>query len=370
MKRKSDFFVNLLCIAVCVCLVTATAFSADFFSTAIIELSNNISTVKDELSGADITANSSGTTQYKENVFSPLGFGGGGYKSENITDTPSDILALMKSYESLYEAFEKTGDIKEQKMGATSKTQSYSFVKVDNKTDTSIDVKSLIDTPPTYNEITKEKPYILVYHTHTTEGYEILDKGWYSNSYNSRTEDSSRNMVRVGEELVKQLEKAGFNVIHDKNVYDRTYTGAYSRSLESVKKHLEENPSIMITLDVHRDAIHYSDGSKCKPTAEINGKKAAQVMIISGCEGGGIEDFPRWYENLAFSVNLQNTVEENYNGLMRPIFFSNRKYNMNVTPCSVLLEFGTDANTLEEAVYSASLIGDSLGKMLNKAMKG
>ena len=33
-------------------------------------------------------------------------FGGGGYKSENITDTPSDIQALMKSYDSLYEGFE------------------------------------------------------------------------------------------------------------------------------------------------------------------------------------------------------------------------------------------------------------------------
>ena len=60
----------------------------------------------------------------------------------------------------------------------------------------------------------------------------------------------------------------------------------------------------MITLDVHRDAIHYSDGTKCKPTAEINGKKAAQVMIITGCEGGGVEEFPRWYENLAFSETL------------------------------------------------------------------
>ena len=59
------------------------------------------------------------------------------------------------------------------------------------------------------------------------------------------------------------------------------------------------------------------------------------------------------------------TDEEKYDGLMRPVFFCNRKYNMNVTPCSLLLEFGTDANTLEEAVYSAQLIGDSLGRLLN-----
>mgnify|MGYP003321077975 CR=1 FL=1 len=43
-----------------------------------------------------------------------------------------------------------------------------------------------------------------------------------------------------------------------------------------------------------------------------------------------------------------------------------RKYNMDVTPCSLLLEFGTDANTLEEAVYSAELVGEALARMLNK----
>jgi len=68
-------------------------------------------------------------------------------------------------------------------------------------------------------------------------------------------------------------------------------------------------------------------------------------------------------------LHLQNTVEETYEGLMRPIFFCNRKYNMNVTPCSLLLEFGTDANTLEEAVYSASLVGESIAKMLDKELK-
>lgn len=368
MKRKSDFFSNLLCIAVCVLLLAATVIGADFFSTAVIGVGKSLSAVKKGLSGADINVNSS-SAQYKEEVFSPSGFGGGGYKSEGVAVTPSDVSALMKSYESLYATFEKTGEIKTQKMGATSKTLTYSHVNIDNKAEMDIDIKTLLDTKPSLGTTTKDEPYILVYHTHTTEGYEMLDLGWYSDSYNSRTEDSARNMIRVGEELVKELENAGFKVIHDKNIYDKSYTGAYSRSLKSVEKYLDEYPSIMITLDVHRDAIHYSGGSKCKPTAEIDGKKAAQVMIVTGCEGGGVEDFPRWYENLAFSVGLQNTVEESYTGLMRPIFFCNRKYNMNITPCSILLEFGTDANTLEEAVYSASLIGKSLSKMLNNSME-
>ena len=51
---------------------------------------------------------------------------------------------------------------------------------------------------------------------------------------------------------------------------------------------------------------------------------------------------------------------------MRPILFSERKYNMYETDYSFLLEVGTDANTLEEACYSARLFGDALGQLLNE----
>ena len=189
-----------------------------------------------------------------------------------------------------------------------------------------------------------------------------------SDEYVSRTKELDKTVVRVGDEIVNRLEKAGFKVIHDKTIYDASYDGAYSRSLKTVEKILKENPSIVVTLDVHRDAIEYSSGTKCKPTAQINGKKAAQVMIITGAEEGDIKDYPDWNKNLTFAIALQNKVEENYKGLMRPIFFCQRKYNMHVTPCSLLLEMGTDANTLEEAVYSGRLIGDSLVELLEENM--
>lgn len=310
---------------------------------------------------------------YKENTNPTIeGFGGGGYASASSqsTNTPSDIETLKKQAQELYKSYKKTGDIDEKQMGATSKTLTLGVVDVDNKSNTTISLKEMVSQKPVYKKITKTQPYILIYHTHSTEGYEMLDLGWYSNQYNSRTSNKSKNMIRVGDELTKALEEAGFKVIHDRNIYDTSYNGAYARSRVSVEKYLEQYPSIQITLDVHRDAIHYESGTKCKPTAVINGKKAAQVMIISGCEGDGVEDFPSWKENLAFALNIQSSVEEKYSGLMRPVFFCNRKYNMDVTPCSLLLEFGTDANTLEEAVYSAQLIGKTLGDMLNKELKG
>ncbi len=368
MKRRICYFYNLICVLVCGSLVASTLYGGNFISGELFETISQFFSLKNELNSATLSLNSAVSDESNE-AFSPVGFGGGGYKTVSSEQTPDDIVKLMEEAEKQYKNFEKSGEIKEQQFGTNSTTTTFGVIDINNKTDQNVNIKNLLNSKPGYSEVTKEEPYILVYHTHTTEGYELLDKGWYSNDYNSRTKDSRKNMVRVGEELVKELEEAGYRVIHDKNIYDSSYNGAYSRSLVNVEKYLKKYPSIVLTLDVHRDAIHYDDGTKCKPTAVIDGKKAAQVMIISGCEGDGVEDFPSWKKNLTFAVHLQNNVEESYEGLMRPIFFCNRKYNMNVTPCSLLLEFGTDANTLEEAVYSASLVGKSIGRMLDKEMK-
>ena len=307
----------------------------------------------------------------KSDDYNVSGFGNGLETNTNGTDTktPDDIEKIMNEAVSAYASFKKTGDIEETHLGASSNNTIYKNVVVNNKTETkSVNIKKELSKKPSFGKITKDEPYILIYHTHTTEGYELLDKGWYSSQYDSRTKDINKTVVRVGDEIAERLEKSGFKVIHDKTIYDASYNGAYGRSLKNVEKILEENPSIVITLDVHRDAIHYDSGTRCKPTAEINGKKAAQVMIISGAEEGEIEDYPDWAQNLTFAIALQEKVEENYKGLMRPLFFCQRKYNMHVTPCSLLLEMGTDANTLDEAVYSGRLIGDSLAELLEENM--
>ncbi len=363
---KADFVKSFLCLTLCITLVFLSVSGGDF-------LAENVNSVIDKyiaFNNINDSATMTGSLVSKtEKVQSITGFGGGGYESKTVSTTPVDIETLKKQAEKQYKNYKKTGDIQEKQMGATSITKKYGNILLDNKTSKKIDIKSYLNKTPSYKKITKEEPYILIYHTHSTEGYEMLDLGWYSDSYNSRTKDKSKNMIRVGDALTKSLEEAGFKVIHDRNIYDTTYTGAYGRSRVSVEKYLKKYPSIAVTLDVHRDAIHYDSGVKCKPTAIIDGKKAAQVMIITGCEGGKVDSFSSWKENLTFSLDLQNQVEENYKGLMRPVYFSHRKYNMDLTPCSVLLEFGTDANTLEEAVYSAELIGSSLAELLDSQSK-
>ena len=207
-------------------------------------------------------------------------------------------------------------------------------------------------------------PQALIYHTHATESFEPYDSAVFDTRHTWRDSDNSRNMVAVGDVLAKGLEKSGIATCHDATQHDNpTYTGAYERSAATIKSYLKKYPSIRVLLDVHRDAIIYNDSKIAKTTALINGKKAAQLMIIAPCGGSGA-NVPNWKENLRFAAALTERVEEKYPGLMRPIFFCYRSYNFALSDGALLLEFGTNGNTLEEAEYTAQLIAPILADLL------
>ena len=165
--------------------------------------------------------------------------------------------------------------------------------------------------------------------------------------------------------ITARRQQAGIGVIHDTTQHDYpSYNGAYDRSAVTVQSYLQQYPSIRIVLDIHRDAI--ASGSQVySAETEINGKKAAQVMIISGCDDGTM-GYPDYMKNLSFAAALQNRLEGDYPTLTRPILFDYRKYNQQLTTGSLLLEIGSHGNTLEQAVYTGQLIGKSLGRLLNE----
>ncbi|MCQ2462674.1 MAG: stage II sporulation protein P [Clostridia bacterium] len=286
-------------------------------------------------------------------------------KSTFSFQTDEDVQSLIDKYKAVAEKDEKDAAISEENLHESGKTESYADVFVKNTNKTPADIKEHLERRAELS-VDKSKPAVLIYHTHTTESYQILDRDFYAAGFKSRSNSDKLNMVRVGDAICAALENAGFKVIHDRNIYDAAYSGAYYRSYDAAEKIINENPSVHITLDIHRDAIQYDSGTKVKPTASVNGKKAAQIMIISGCQekGNGIEDFPDWDKNLTFALHLQQQLEKDYSGLTRPVFFCARDYNMNLTPCSLLIEIGTDGNTLEEAVYSGKLLGASLARLM------
>ena len=204
------------------------------------------------------------------------------------------------------------------------------------------------------------EPQVLIMHTHATESYEPYERDFYDSSFNSRTTDKQMNMVAVGDAIAEQLEAAGIGVIHDTTMHDYpSYNGSYDRSRETIQAILDEYPSIKIVLDIHRDAIERADGERIAPVAEINGRNAAQIMIISGCDDGTM-GMPNCMKNFRFACMLQQQLESDYEGLTRPILFDYRKYNQDMTTGSILIEVGGHANSIDQAVYSGELIGKSL----------
>mgnify|MGYP003290576207 CR=1 FL=1 len=279
---------------------------------------------------------------------------------------PDDVQKLIADAEKKYANSSNDGKIISADYSKQNATSEYDGIYLRNTTlNQEINIEEYLNKQ-VQAFVTENKPTVLIYHTHTTETYELLDRNFYTNERNTRSANPSENMVRVGEEICKVLEEKGYKTIHDKTVYDESINGAYDRSRANISKILKDNPSIQIVLDIHRDSIYQKDNSKVKTVTEIDGRKAAQIMLITGCEDGNVTDFPNWKKNLTFAVNLQEKLKNDNKTLVRPLMFCSRKYNMDLTPCALSVEIGTDANTLSEAVYSAWLFANSLSDFLEE----
>lgn len=287
--------------------------------------------------------------------------------SANISSViPDDIQKLVTEAEKKYANSSNDGKIISVDYSKQNATSEYDGIYLRNTTlNHQINIEDYLNKQ-VQAFITANKPTVLIYHTHTTETYELLDRDFYTNERNTRSNNSQENMVRVGEEICKVLEEKGYKTIHDKTVYDESVSGAYDRSRAKISGILKDNPSIQIVLDIHRDSIYQKDNSKVKTVTEIDGRKAAQIMLITGCEDGNVTDFPNWQKNLTFAVNLQEKLKNDNKTLVRPLMFCSRKYNMDLTPCALSVEIGTDANALSEAVYSAGLFANSLSEFLEE----
>ncbi len=203
-----------------------------------------------------------------------------------------------------------------------------------------------------------EEPQILIYHTHGTEGYSDSRKGVEADT-----------VVGMGDILCEELTSRGFSVIHDRTTYDyingkdnRNY--AYTTARPQIEALLEEYPSIEVILDIHRDS-----GAARKTT--INGKDTAQIMLFNGlCRNadGPISYLPNPYldDTLAFSLQLNLLGKERYPGLMYKLYLKNYRYNMHFTGHCMLVELGTQNNTVEEAQNGVRYLAELLHELLTE----
>ncbi len=246
------------------------------------------------------------------------------------------------------------GAITEQFLSPYRANTAYNNIYLNNRTSESINLSELLREPSPVKSDTGTAAQVLVVHTHTSEGYMTEEKGYYTESDLTRTSDNTKNVVAAGKVFCDTLNSLGIATIHDTTVHDTTYTGSYSRSAETVSRILSENPSIKVVIDIHRDSVSINSTDKAKPTTTVADKKAAQVMLVVGC-GEKTDVHKNWRQNLRFAVKYQQTMEVMYKGLARSINFVYSHYNQHLCPGSVILEIGTEANTVEEATYSATL---------------
>ncbi len=236
-------------------------------------------------------------------------------------------------------------------------------VAVKNRSSGAVDIDAALARPLTPFADTDE-PQVLVIHTHTTEGYMLYDAGYYNAADRARTTDNSRNVCAAGQALVRTLQAAGVNAIQDTTVHDSPqYTGAYSRSAAVVERYLKQYPSIRVVIDLHRDAVVRGDAI-LKPTATVDGKRAAQMMFVIGATDSPAIANPHAAENLALAAQWHRALAARSGDLMRPLNTVDSRYNQHLHAGYVLVEVGAEGNTVAEAVYSAELLGKTLVEIM------
>lgn len=234
-----------------------------------------------------------------------------------------------------------------------------SNIRINNNTDYEVDANQLCSESLDF-KLDLIEPEVLIVHTHTTECYD----GDAMSGENERTTNEDYNMCEIGEIIALKLENYGIKTIHDKSIHDYpSYQGAYNRALKTIEKNINIYPSIKVVLDIHRDAYIYPDGSKLKLTTSINGEDVAQAMLVLGTDSMGLVH-NNWQSNLKFASKIQNAAEIMYPGLMRPINLRRERFNMHMTPGSVLIEIGSNGNSLTEAKRSAEYIADAIAAVL------
>ena len=246
--------------------------------------------------------------------------------------------------------------------GSSAKYVTWENVSVYNHTDYAIDIPGLIENAPQLSG-TGEGPKVLIYHSHATEAYTMEGTDVYEPSGDHRTLDTNYNMVRVGEEMKAVFEAAGIGVVHDTTLYDYpSYNDAYVRSVEGVAENLKKYPSIVLALDVHRDALVASDGTIYKVVAGTV-DNCAQVMMLLGSDATG-QVHPNWKVNLALALNIQSALSSKWSTLARPLVLRPTRFNQHLSTGMLLVEVGTHGNTLSEAITAARLYARTVVELM------
>ncbi|WP_406677949.1 stage II sporulation protein P [Moorella sp. ACPs] len=197
-------------------------------------------------------------------------------------------------------------------------------------------------------------PLVAIYNTHNAESYQPSEG-------QAKFPGKNGGVSQVAAVLAETLSKDyGVPVVRSTTIHDYPdFTRSYANSEKTLKRMLAENPSVLVALDIHRNA-----GLPAPPVVEINNQKVAQVLIIVGSNAR--LEHPNWRQNEAFAQRVAKKMDEFYPGLCLGVRVQEGRYNQHLLPRALLLEIGSDNNTLEEAERSARLVARVLATVVEE----
>ena len=216
----------------------------------------------------------------------------------------------------------------------------------------------------TYNPALKKtlnngKPEVLIYHSHTTEGYLTSEKDTTKTTFNT---DEALNVCAVGDLMEKELEeKYGIAVIHDKTLHNvGDYNASYKKSGITLDRYLKEYGDFRLIIDLHRDSVK----NKNAVTAIINGENVAQIMFVVADQN------PRYAKQEKLINSLIGISNKLYPPLLRRLNVTVNHwgmgfYNQNRSDNAVLIEVGSYSNTIEEARNTGKYLSRIIAEQLN-----
>lgn len=202
-------------------------------------------------------------------------------------------------------------------------------------------------------------PQILIFHTHSQE------------KFADSTDDDSTSILGVGDYLTELLTGKGYNVIHDRSVYDYVdgkldRSKAYTYAEQGIESILESNPSIEVVIDLHRDGV----ADTTHLVTEVDGRQMAKIMFFNGISYSNVKGNinylynPYRDDNLAMSLQMHLIGEAYYPGFLRRNYINAYRYCLHERAKSMLIEAGAQTNTFEEVRNAMEPLADMLDKLL------
>ena len=219
-------------------------------------------------------------------------------------------------------------------------------------------IEELLLSPLSW-DLTGSEPTVLILHTHATESYTKEPGQIYEEDSDYRTFNASYNMLSIGEELTRVLTAGGISVLHDRTLHDYpSFSGSYDHARQTIRAYLEAFPSITMVIDLHRDALDFDKDPQLTTMATVGTQSSAQLMLVAGTDHN--VSYTGWEKNLALNVKLTAVLEKMYPGITRPIQLRPQRFNLDMTPGSVLVEVGANGNTHTQALVAVRALGAAI----------